>query len=102
MADQDTITQLARLLGSAASAHHEEHGADPAPAWADWYAGWLDGKIDEYVGFEPTVEQIAAWLKDADRRYRAEEPDIKWPYFYSELILDELAPSGLSEVHPHT
>ena len=66
------------------------------------YAAWLDGKIDEYVGFEPTVEQIAAWLKDADRRYRAEEPDIKWPYFYSELILDELAPSGLSEVHPHT
>ena len=48
------------------------------------------------------AEQIAAWLKDADRRYRAEEPDIKWPYFYSELILDELAPSGLSEVHPHT
>ena len=96
MADQDQVTQLGRLLGAAARDHHEEHGGEPAPNWADWYANWLVGKIDAHVGFEPTVEEITEWLVEADRRYRSEEPDIKWPYFYAELILDSLAPSGLS------
>ncbi|HEU4917729.1 MAG TPA: hypothetical protein VFV13_14310 [Acidimicrobiia bacterium] len=94
MADRDTVTQLGRLLGAAARGHHEAHGADPAPNWADWYASWLEGKLESFVGFDPTVGQITAWLQEADTRYRSEQPDIKWPYFYAELILDSLAPTA--------
>jgi hypothetical protein len=94
MADREKITQLGRLLGAAARHHHEEHGAGPAPNWADWYADWLVGKIGSHVGFEPTVEQVTGWLEEADRRFRSEEPDTKWPYFYAQLILDSLAPSS--------
>jgi hypothetical protein len=94
MADQESITQLGRLLGAAARDHHEVHGGEPAPEWADWYAGWLKGKIDPFVGFEPTVDQITQWLQDADRRYRSEEPEVKWPYFYAEQILDSYAPAA--------
>jgi hypothetical protein len=94
MADQDRIRQLGRLLGAAARDHHEAHGGGPAPDWARWYAARIDGEIDEHVGFQPTVDQIAAWLTEADRRYRSEQPEIKWPYFYAELILDSLAPAS--------
>lgn len=94
MADRDTVTQLGRLLGAAARDHHEAHGAGPAPRWASWYASWLEGKLESFVGFEPTVEQITGWLQEADTRYRSEEPDTKWPYFYAELILDSLAPAA--------
>jgi hypothetical protein len=94
MADQDTITQLGRLLGAAARDHHEAHGEGPAPEWATWYAARLEGEIDAFVGFEPSVEQITGWLEEADRRYRTEEPDTRWPFFYAELILDSLAPAA--------
>jgi hypothetical protein len=94
MADQDTITQLGRLLGAAARAHHEAHGDGPAPDWAKWYAVRLEGDIDTYLGFEATAEQIAGWLVEADRRFRSEEPETRWPYFYAELILDSLAPAA--------
>jgi hypothetical protein len=94
MADQDTIRELGRLLGAAARDHHEEHGGGPAPTWADWYAGWLVGKIDPYVGFEPSLDQVKEWLQEADERFRTEDPDTKWPYFYAELIIESLAPAA--------
>jgi hypothetical protein len=94
MADQDAIRQLGRLLGAAARDHHQEHGGGPAPNWADWYAGWLVGKIDPYVGFEPNVDQVKEWLQEADERFHSEDPDTKWPYFYAELIIDSFAPAA--------
>jgi hypothetical protein len=88
MADQEHVRDLGRLLGAAARAHHEEHGSGPAPRWAGWYAEWLEGKLTPHLGFEPDVEQIEAWLSEADERFQAEKPEKKWPYFYAELILD--------------
>jgi hypothetical protein len=101
MADQDQIRQLGRLLGAAARDHHEAHGAGPAPQWAEWYAARIEGEIGEHVGFEPTVDQVTEWLKEADRRYRSERPDVKWPYFYAELILDSLAPAAHPTLPAH-
>jgi hypothetical protein len=40
------------------------------------------------VGFEPTVEEVADWLRSADERHRTEAPDEPWPQFYATLILD--------------
>jgi hypothetical protein len=47
--------------------------------------------MGSFVGFEPTVEEITAWLQEADERYRAEDPEQHWPAYYAELILDSLA-----------
>lgn len=91
MAEPDKVTELGRLLGAVASDHHEAHRAGPSPHWAEWYAARLQGELGPYVGFEPTVDEIAGWLREADERYRAENPDVRWPFYYAELILDSLA-----------
>lgn len=91
MADRDKVTQLGRLLGAVADKHHEAHGGGPSPGWADWYAVRLQGEIGSFVGYEPTVDEITGWLREADEKYRAEELDTPWPYFYAELILDSFA-----------
>jgi hypothetical protein len=50
--------------------------------------------MGSFVGFEPTVEEIGAWLKEADEKYRAEDdPEEHWPAYYAELILDSLSVS---------
>ena len=90
MADRDKVTELGRLLGKVATEHHEATGG-ASTRWAEWYAARLHGEIDSYVGFEPSVADITEWLGSADEEYREAEPDIPWPYFYAELILDSKA-----------
>ena len=92
MADQDQVTQLRHLLAQTAREHHEAHGSDPSPRWAEWYATRLQPEMASFVGFEPTIQEIAAWLQEADEKYRAEnDPEQHWPAYYAELILDSLA-----------
>jgi hypothetical protein len=92
MADQEQVTQLRHLLAQTAREHHEAHGTDPSPQWAAWYATRLQPEMGSFVGFEPTVEEISAWLRDADEKYRAEDdPEEHWPAYYAELILDSVA-----------
>lgn len=90
MADHDTVTNLGRLLGRVAEEHHEETGGTNHD-WAGWYARRLQARINSFLGFEPSVEEITAWLKRADEEYRAEPREIRWPFFYAELILDSVA-----------
>ena len=87
MVDQDKVRQLARLLGSAGRAHHAEFGG-PNPGWPEWYAAHVHPDIAEHVGFEPTVDQVADWLREADERHRLEAPDDPWPQFYATHILE--------------
>ena len=92
MADKDQVTQLRRLLAQTAREHHEAHGSDPSPRWAEWYATRLQPEMASFVGFEPTVEETTAWLEEADAKYRAQgDPELHWPTYYAELILDSLA-----------
>ena len=92
MADQDQVTRLRHLLAQTAREHHEAHGSDPSPRWAEWYATRLQPEMAAFVGFEPTVEEITAWLREADEQYRAEgDLGQHWPAYYAELILDSLA-----------
>lgn len=91
MADDDQIEALRALLAETAHAHHEATGG-VNPQWAEWYADYLHGKIDEYVGFSPDVDTIASWLTAADERHQAEEPDTKyWPTLYARYILENYA-----------
>lgn len=91
MAERDEVTRLGRLLGAVADQHHQATGGT-SDGWAEWYAERLQGQIDDFVGFSPSVEQISGWLEEADRRHREENPDTKWPYFYAERILDSAPP----------
>lgn len=90
MADRHKVTELGRLFGAVARGHHEETGGEN-PDWAQWYASRLQGQIDPLVGFSPTAGDIKDWLIEADQRYRAEAPEVPWPYFYAEMILDSVA-----------
>ncbi len=89
MVDQDRIRQFGRLLGSAGRAHHAEFGG-PNPGWSEWYAAFIHPTVAEHVGFEPTVEQVAEWLRRADEAHRANAPDDSWPQFYARWILELL------------
>lgn len=90
MVDQDRVRRLARLLGAAGRAHHAEVGG-PNSNWPSWYAARVHPDIAEHVGFEPTIDQVAEWLSEADERHRAEAPDEPWPQFYATYILDSYA-----------
>lgn len=87
MVDEEKVQQLDKLLRSAARAHHAEFGG-PNPGWPEWYAEYVQPHIGEMVGFEPTVEQVAEWLKRADELQRADAPDDHWPPFYARWIVE--------------
>ena len=63
----------------------------PNPGWPEWYAAYVHPAIFEHVGFEPTVAEVADWLREADERHRAEAPNENWPRYYAQLILDQHA-----------
>jgi hypothetical protein len=87
--DQDQVRQLGRLLGAAGRAHHAEFGG-PNPGWPEWYAAFVHPHIAEHVGFQPTVDEVAEWLRQADESHRNEAPDDPWPPFYARWILERL------------
>lgn len=95
MADDDAVRRLGRLLGAAGRAHHAEFGG-PNDGWPEWYAAFIQPDMATHVGFEPTVEQVAGWLREADAAHRAEAPESPWPPFYARWILDEVG--GLGQV----
>ncbi|MGA7271614.1 MAG: hypothetical protein WB239_11125 [Acidimicrobiia bacterium] len=89
MIDPDRVKQLSRLLRAAGRAHHAEVGG-PSPTWSQWYADFIHPDIAEHLGFEPSVEQVAAWLRAADEQHRAEAPDEFWPNYYARFILESV------------
>jgi len=93
MADRARVTELGRLLATAARAHHDATGGVNAN-WANWYAQHLEGEIDAHVGFSPGVDEITGWLTLADERHRTQAPDQRWPFYYAELILDLVDEDG--------
>lgn len=94
MDDEARIEGLRALLAETAHAHHEATGG-PNASWANWYAEYLQGKVDEYVGFSPDVATIAGWLLAAEGRHESEEPDEKyWPTVYARYIVEDYAAQG--------
>ncbi len=89
MADAQEIRELGRLIRAAGRAHHEAIGG-PNPGWPEWYARQLVGAIDDHVGFSPSVDEIAEWLKAADESHRANAPDDHWPTYYAGFILSKV------------
>lgn len=69
-----------------ANAHHEATGGTN-PNWAEWYAERLLDPVNELLGSEMSLAELTAWLVEADRRYRDEEPDRSWPKAYANWML---------------
>lgn len=90
MNDEERRHGLSRLLAETARAHHEATGG-PNSDWPGWYAAYLEERIDEFVGFSPTVATIRSWMVECDELQRAEDPDGRWPPFYAKHILDNYA-----------
>ena len=87
MVDHDRARGLARVLAAAGRAHHAEFGG-PHLEWPEWYAAFVHPSIGEFVGFEPAVDEVADWLRQADEDHRAQAPDDPWPPFYARWILE--------------
>lgn len=87
MVDQVKLEGLDKLLRTAARAHHAEFGG-PNPGWPEWYAEFMHSGIGAFVGFEPSVEELADWLRQADELHRAQAPEDRWPPFYAKWILE--------------
>lgn len=85
--DQSRATDLRRLLKAAAAAHHAVYGG-PNDGWPQWYAEWIYGRLLQIVNGEPSVDTVVAWLRRADAKYTAEQPEGTWPGWYAEWILE--------------
>lgn len=85
--DDATSDNLRHLLAGAARAHHAVYGG-PNDQWPRWYAEWMYGQLLELLDTEPSVEQVEEWLKRADARYTAEQPEGSWPRHYTKWILE--------------
>jgi NAD(P)H-hydrate epimerase len=84
--------QLGDLLEETGRAHHAATSGGPEHDWAEWYAGYLVGKIDPLVGSTPDEPTIRRWLRNADERYRSKkEREDEWPRAYARFILDDYA-----------
>lgn len=99
MSEGDRAARFTRLLSGAGRAHHEAVGG-PNPGWSRWYAEYLVGHdIAAHVGFQPTVDEVASWLEEADRRHSSEASDRPWPPYYADVILSALESDPRSAEH---
>ncbi len=83
----DTYHELVGQLIETARAHHEATGG-VNPQWAQWYAARLIEPMRDLVAEEMDVDGLAAWLEEADKRYKAEAPEVSWPKAYAGWLLE--------------
>jgi hypothetical protein len=85
----DHIPALAALFRETARAHHAAYiDTDGAhPDWPLWYAERLAGPIEERLALGLTISEVVHFLVEADRRYRAEGPSVKWPEYYAAFLI---------------
>jgi hypothetical protein len=88
----DKSTRVAALLHEAGETHHLVYrivdGDDPD--WASWYADWLLNlsELPQILGTKPVRSEFLWLLVTLDKGYTTESPDLPWPRWYAERILD--------------
>ena len=93
MSDSETFDAVRHHLVRTAKAHHEATGGTN-PAWAQWYAEYVVDDLNEALGSDMEVDDLASWLAEADRRYREEPQENSWPKAYAAWLMDEQQSSG--------
>ena len=91
----DQSTQIAALLHEAGETHHLVYrivdGDDPD--WASWYADWLINlsELPQILGAAPVRSELVWLLVTLDREYVKASPDVAWPQWYAERIIERFA-----------
>ncbi len=90
---------LAELFQETGRAHHEAFAATDGadPDWPIWYADYLKEPFAERFDMIFYKSQLIYCLMDADFEHQARSPDIIWPEFYANEILERFAPSESPE-----
>lgn len=87
MTESDTHRDLRHLMGAAARGHHAVYGG-PNARWPRWYAEWMYAELLGILESDPSVDQVEAWLVEADRRFTEEQPEGSWPSNYADWFLE--------------
>jgi hypothetical protein len=93
----DQRTQIASLLAEAAETHHRVYrivdGDDPD--WASWYADWLLNlsELPQILGTTPVRSELVWLLVSLDTEYTETNPELPWPEWYAERIVERHLPA---------
>jgi hypothetical protein len=91
----DRTARVAALLHEAGETHHIVYrivnGDDPD--WASWYADWLLNlsELPGILGRKPVRSELVWLLVSLDKDYTREHPELSWPEWYAQRILERLA-----------
>jgi hypothetical protein len=91
----DQSSQIAALLHEAGETHHLVYrivdGDDPD--WASWYADWLIklSELPQILGATPIRSELVWLLVTLDTEYAKANPEIAWPQWYAERIVERFA-----------
>jgi hypothetical protein len=91
----DESDRVSALLHEAGETHHLVYrivdGDDPD--WASWYAQWLLdlSELPQILGTTPVRSELVWMLVSLDKEYTTTTPDVPWPQWYAERIVDTLA-----------
>lgn len=86
---------MAALLQEVGETHHLVYrivdGADPD--WASWYADWLLNlsELPQILQVTPVRSELVWILVSLDKNYNEATPDVAWPQWYSERIVQHFA-----------
>jgi hypothetical protein len=91
----DERARIASLLHEAGETHHLVYrivdGDDPD--WASWYAHWLLtlSELPQILGTTPVRSELVWLLVSLDKEYMEANPDLPWPAWYAERIVERFA-----------
>jgi hypothetical protein len=94
----DDSARIAALLHEAGETHHVVYrivdGDDPD--WASWYAQWLLelSELPQILGTTPVRSELVWMLVSLDKEYTTTTPDVPWPQYYAERIVEHFGSSG--------
>ena len=66
------------------------------PDWASWYAQWLLelSELPQILGTTPVRSELVWMLVSLDKEYTTRSPDVPWPQYYAERIVEHFGSSG--------
>jgi hypothetical protein len=94
----DAAARITALLHEAGETHHVVYrivdGDDPD--WASWYADWLIelSELPQVLGATPVRSELVWLLVQLDKDYQAASPDMPWPQWYAQRIVEHLSPTA--------
>jgi hypothetical protein len=62
------------------------------PDWASWYADWLINlsELPKILGATPIRSELVWLLVTLDKEYTQASPELAWPQWYAERIVERL------------